>query len=133
MSEENVAVENSVEQSISDERELDLMELEVYRKAWEEINSALADILAMRGKKTSDADPMQYMRNEVASLKKKLCRIERCYFEFAEANGAGSGSAICRVQNDTTANSVDAVLSDTEFCTDNSSSTTKLGDSEDGK
>lgn len=76
MSEENVAVENSVEQSISDERELDLMELEVYRKAWEEINSALADILAMRGKKTLDADPMQYMRNEVASLKKNFAELK---------------------------------------------------------
>lgn len=74
MSEENVAAESLVEHSTSDERELDLMELEVYRKAWEEINSALADIFAMRGKKSADVDPMQFVRSEVANLKKKTSR-----------------------------------------------------------
>ena len=76
MSEENVAAENLVEQSTSDERELDLMELEVYRKAWEEINSALADIFAMRGKKSADVDPMQYVRSEVANLKKNFAELK---------------------------------------------------------
>lgn len=133
MSEENVAAESLVEHSTSDERELDLMELEVYRKAWEEINSALADIFAMRGKKSADVDPMQFVRSEVANLKKKLRGIERCYCKYAKTDGERAGSAACRVQSNTTDNSADALLSDAEFCSNNSSSTTKLGDRENGK
>lgn len=59
----------------NDERELEIMELEIYRKAWSEINTALAEICALRGNTSTNNDPVQLMRNEVAELKKNFTEL----------------------------------------------------------
>ena len=61
----------------SDDRELEIMELEIYRKAWNEINTALADVCALRGNTTVESDPVQLMRNEVAELKKNFSELRQ--------------------------------------------------------
>ena len=74
--EKNIEQENAKPStSTADERELEIMELEIYRKAWSEINTALADICALRGNSSPDSDPVQLMRNEVAELKKNFTEL----------------------------------------------------------
>ena len=59
-------------QRSADEKELDQMELDVYRKAWAEINAALSEIHALRGGNVPENDPVQVVKSEVANLKKTL-------------------------------------------------------------
>lgn len=74
--EKNIEQENAKSTAPSaDERELEIMELEIYRKAWNEINAALADICALRGNSSLNSDPVQLMRNEVAELKKNFSEL----------------------------------------------------------
>ncbi len=73
--EKNIEQENIKSNAADDDRELDLMELEIYRKMWSEINSALADIRALRNTETVESDPVQLMRNEMSALKKDFAEL----------------------------------------------------------
>lgn len=75
MNEEKNIEQENMKSTVSDEHELDLMELEIYRKMWSEINSALADIRALRNNDTVDSDPVQLMRNEMSALKKDFAEL----------------------------------------------------------
>lgn len=73
MSEEkNIEQEKSSSAAVSDDSALDIMELEMYRKVWAEINTALADIRALRSSEQVESDPMQLMRSEIVALKKNI-------------------------------------------------------------
>lgn len=73
--EKNIEQENVKSNVTEDDRELDLMELEIYRKMWSEINTALADIRALRSSEPIENDPVQVMRNEMSALKKDFAEL----------------------------------------------------------
>lgn len=73
--EKNIEQENVKSNVTEDDRELDLMELEIYRKMWSEINTALADIRALRSSEPIESDPVQLMRNEMSALKKDFAEL----------------------------------------------------------
>ena len=73
--EKNIEQENVKSNVAEDDRELDLMELEIYRKMWSEINSALADIRALRSSEPIENDPVQLIRNEMSALKKDFAEL----------------------------------------------------------
>lgn len=73
--EKNIEQENVKSNFSEDDRELDLMELEIYRKMWSEINSALADIRALRSSEPIESDPVQLIRNEMSALKKDFAEL----------------------------------------------------------
>ena len=76
MSEEkHIEQENVKLNAADDDHALDIMELEIYRKMWNEINTALADIRALRGNGTAESDPVQLMRNEMSALKKDFAEL----------------------------------------------------------
>ena len=75
MSEEKNIEQENKKSDASDEHELDLMELEIYRKMWNEINSALADIRALRNNDTVESDPVQLIKNEMSALKKDFAEL----------------------------------------------------------
>lgn len=79
--------ENQESQKATDDRELDLMELEIFRNTWGEINSALAEIRAMRGNSPQD-DPVQMMRNDVAALKKNLAELKETLANMQKSSEA---------------------------------------------
>lgn len=76
MSEEkNIEQEKTSSTAVEDDSALDIMELEMYRKMWSEINTALADIRALRSSEPVESDPMQIMRSEIAALKKHISEL----------------------------------------------------------
>lgn len=62
--------------SQSDEHDLDLMEIEVFRQYWRSLNTALADIKALRGADAPDIDPVEYVKTEVSSLKNQFAELK---------------------------------------------------------
>lgn len=77
MSEENIVEKNVEQMQIKeDDCTLDIMELEIYRNAWAEINSALSEIKALRGKDSAESDPVQIVKNEINNLKKNFAELK---------------------------------------------------------
>lgn len=60
----------------NDERDLDLMEIEVFRQYWKSLNTALADIKALRGADAPDIDPVEYVKTEVSNLKNQFAELK---------------------------------------------------------
>ena len=86
------------QQRTTDDRELDLMELELYRNTWAEINSALAEIRAMRGNSTPD-DPVQLMRSDVATLKKNFAELKEAIINMQKTTDSTAQQVIPPQQN----------------------------------
>ena len=60
----------------SDERDLELMEIEIYRQHWRSLNAALADIKALRGADAPEIDPVEYVKQEVSNLKAQFSELK---------------------------------------------------------
>lgn len=60
----------------NDKRELELMEIEVFRQYWRSLNTALADLKALRGDDAPDIDPVEYVKTEVSNLKNQFAELK---------------------------------------------------------
>ena len=77
---ENEIIENVPEppkaKSTDDSRDLELMEIEVYRQYWNSLNIALAEIKALRGNDVPEIDPVEYVKHEVSNLKNQFSELK---------------------------------------------------------
>lgn len=59
-----------------DLRELDLMEMEIFRQHWRSLNAALAEIRDLRGADAPEIDPVEFVKHEVSNLKNQFSELK---------------------------------------------------------
>lgn len=59
-----------------DKREIELMEIEVFRQHWRSLNAALAEIKELRGADSPEIDPVEFVKHEVANLKNQFSELK---------------------------------------------------------
>jgi seryl-tRNA synthetase len=67
----------SIQQSVKDRAELDLMEIEIFRQHWRSLNAALAEIRELRGADAPDVDPVEFVKHEVSNLKNQFAELKQ--------------------------------------------------------
>ncbi len=70
----------------NDERDLELMEIEIYRQHWRSLNAALADIKALRGADAPEIDPVEYVKEEVSNLKAQFSELKELIQKQVESS-----------------------------------------------
>lgn len=69
-------VQEQLQKSQDDRRELDLMEIEIFRQHWRSLNAALAEIRDLRGADAPEVDPVEFVKHEVATLKNQFSELK---------------------------------------------------------
>ena len=81
MNEEETKEVNQAE----DKKDLDLMEIEVYRQFWRSLNVALNEIKELRGLEI-EVDNGEVMKHEISTLKKELTELKNLLLKMQEQN-----------------------------------------------
>lgn len=81
MNEEEAKEVNQAE----DKKDLDLMEIEVYRQFWRSLNVALNEIKELRGLEI-EVDNGEVMKHEISTLKKELTELKNLLLKMQEQN-----------------------------------------------
>ena len=69
-------VQEQPQKSQDDRRELDLMEMEIFRQHWRSLNAALAEIRDLRGADAPEVDPVEFVKHEVGNLKNQFSELK---------------------------------------------------------
>lgn len=75
---------------VEDKKDLDLMEIEVYRQFWRSLNLALSEIKELRGGDAVEVDNAEVMRHEISTLKKELSELKELLVEMQKQNTASN-------------------------------------------
>ena len=59
-----------------DKRDLELMEIEIFRQHWRSLNVALAEIRELRGSDAPEIDPVEFVKHEVNVLKNQFAELK---------------------------------------------------------
>lgn len=82
-----------------DRRELDLMEMEIFRQHWRSLNAALAEIRDLRGADAPEVDPVEFVKHEVATLKNQFSELKEMIAVLqAQQNSTSQQQQIPRFQ-----------------------------------
>lgn len=71
-----------------DKKDLDLMEIEVFRQFWRSLNVALGEIKELRGSDAIEVDNAEIMRHEISTLKKELTELKELLVEMQKQNAS---------------------------------------------
>lgn len=78
--------EDKKENQVEDKKDLDLMEIEVFRQFWRSLNLALGEIKELRGGDVIEVDNAEIMRHEISTLKKELSELKELLVEMQKQN-----------------------------------------------
>lgn len=75
---DNEQIENVPEKAVphDDKRDLELMEIEIFRQHWRSLNAALAEIKELRGSDAPEIDPVEFVKHEVGTLKSQFAELK---------------------------------------------------------
>jgi transcription initiation factor TFIID subunit TAF12 len=82
--------EEKKEVPVEDKKDLDLMEIEVFRQFWRSLNLALGEIKELRGSDVIEVDNAEIMRHEISTLKKELSELKELLVEMQKQNTASN-------------------------------------------
>jgi hypothetical protein len=78
--------EEKKEVPVEDKKDLDLMEIEVFRQFWRSLNLALGEIKELRGSDVIEVDNAEIMRHEISTLKKELSELKELLVKMQKQN-----------------------------------------------
>lgn len=82
--------EEKKEVPVEDKKDLDLMEIEVFRQFWRSLNLALGEIKELRGSDVIEVDNAEIMRHEISTLKKELSELKELLVEMQKQNATAN-------------------------------------------
>lgn len=82
--------EEKKEIPVEDKKDLDLMEIEVFRQFWRSLNLALGEIKELRGSDAIEVDNAEIMRHEISTLKKELSELKELLVEMQKQNATAN-------------------------------------------
>jgi hypothetical protein len=82
--------EEKKEIPVEDKKDLDLMEIEVFRQFWRSLNLALGEIKELRGSDVIEVDNAEIMRHEISTLKKELSELKELLVEMQKQNATAN-------------------------------------------
>jgi transcription initiation factor TFIID subunit TAF12 len=90
--------EEKKEIPVEDKKDLDLMEIEVFRQFWRSLNLALGEIKELRGSDVIEVDNAEIMRHEISTLKKELSELKELLVEMQKQNATANQQQVQPVQ-----------------------------------
>lgn len=90
--------EEKKEVPTEDKKDLDAMEIEVFRQFWRSLNLALGEIKELRGGDVIEVDNAEIMRHEISTLKKELSELKELLVEMQKQNATANQQQVQQVQ-----------------------------------
>ncbi len=81
-----------------DKKDLDAMEIEVFRQFWRSLNLALGEIKELRGGDVIEVDNAEIMRHEISTLKKELSELKELLVEMQKQNASANQQQVQQPQ-----------------------------------